>query len=77
VLHARQQGDDQAADEVRGLGYQPQPHQLEPRADGALIGDVAGPAVHGHPGAGGQLFCGDGAARSGPAGQHDRGAGLG
>src|SRR5690348_8965007 len=43
-------GHDQAADEVRGQGDQPQPHQLEPRADGALIGDVAGPAVHGHPG---------------------------
>jgi hypothetical protein len=46
-------------------------------ADGGLIGDVAGPAVHGRPGPGGQPGGRGGAALRGPAGQHHGGAGLG
>ena len=46
-------------------------------ADGALVRDVAGPAVHRGAGPGGQLFRGGGAAGRGQAGQHDGGAGLG
>jgi hypothetical protein len=46
-------------------------------ADGAFAGDVAGPAVHGRPGAGGQPGGGVGATSGGAAGQHDGGAGLG
>jgi hypothetical protein len=50
---------------------------LSQGADGALVRDVAGPAVHRGAGPGGQPVRGGGAALWGPAGQHDGGAGLG
>ena len=55
----------------------PGQNPLDEAGDGALASDVAGMAVHGAAGPGGQPGRGLGAASGGPAGQHDAGAGLG